>query len=105
MVLLLARRTLAVALLRRWATVLTGGRRTAVATGSRAALLASLLVLSVVAGVDGAENEFEDPEVGRELDGGLGAGHFGGFVLVVGGAVDHGADLGVVVELAQEFGC
>lgn len=97
LVLLLAWRALAVALLRRWATVLTGG--------SGAALLASLLVLGVVAGVDGAEDEFEDPEIGGELDWGLGAGHFGGFVLVVGGAVDHGADLGVVVELAQEFGC
>jgi len=72
LVLLLARRTLAVALLRRWATVLTGGRRTAVAAGSGAALLASLLVLGVVAGVDGAENEFEDPEIGGELDWGLG---------------------------------
>ena len=68
-------RLLAVALLR-WAAVAALRRR-------HAAGHVPLLVLGVVAGVDGAEDEFDHPEVGGEVDGGHGAGHFGGFVFVV----------------------
>lgn len=66
----------------------------------------ALLVLSVVAGIDGTEDELEDPEVGSEVDGWVGTGHLGRLVLVVGCAVDHASDDGVVVELAKELsGC
>ena len=64
----------------------------------------ALLVLGVVAGVDSAEDELEDPEIWSEVDGRVGTGHLGGLVLVVGCAVDHASDNRVVVELAQELG-
>lgn len=42
-----------------------------------------LLVLGVVAGVDGAENELDHPEVGCQIDRRVSPCHLGGFVLVV----------------------
>jgi hypothetical protein len=64
----------------------------------------ALLVLSVVAGVDGTEDELENPKIRGEVDGRVGASHLGGLVLVVGSAVNHASDDGIVVELAQELG-
>lgn len=63
----------------------------------------ALLVLSVVAGVNGTEDELQNPEIRGEVDGRVGASHLGGLVLVVGSAVDHASDDRVVVELAQEL--
>jgi hypothetical protein len=68
---------LAVTLLRS-ATVLTAGW-SAVAARRRV----GLLVLGVVGAVDGAEEEFDDPEVGGEVDWGVGAGHLFLLVLIV----------------------
>lgn len=65
--------------------------------------MAALLVLSVVGRVNGSEDEFENPEVRGEVDWRLGASHLGRLVLEVGSAVDHGADLGVAVQLAKEL--
>jgi hypothetical protein len=67
------------------ATVLTGWRSavTAVPTRCRASTHVLLLVLGVVAGVDGAEDEFDHPEIWSEVDWGVGFGHFGRFVLVI----------------------
>jgi hypothetical protein len=48
-----------------------------------------LLVLRVVAAVDGAEEELHDPEVGGQVDGGVGAAHFILLVLEVWGALAH----------------
>ena len=42
-----------------------------------------LLVLGVVAGVDGAENELDHPEVGCQIDGRVSPCHFGRFVLII----------------------
>jgi hypothetical protein len=67
-------------------------------------LSGALLILGVVAGVDSAEDELEDPEIRSEVDGRVGTGHLGGLVLVVGCAVDHASDNGIVVELTQELG-
>lgn len=67
-------------------------------------LSGALLVLSVVAGVDGTEDELENPKIGGEVDGRVGASHLGGLVLVVGSAVNHASDDGIIVELAQELG-
>jgi hypothetical protein len=64
----------------------------------------ALLVLSVVAGIDRAENELQDPEIRSEVDGWVGTGHLGGLVLVVRCAVYHTSDNRIVVELAKELG-
>jgi hypothetical protein len=63
----------------------------------------TLLVLSVVAGVDGAENELQDPKIRGEVNGWVGTSHLRGLVLVVGCAVHHASDGRVVVDLTQEF--
>lgn len=70
----------------------------------RGDLGASLLILGIVGRVDGTEDELEDPEVGSEVNGRVGASHLSGLVLVVGSAVDHAADGRVVVKLAEELG-
>jgi hypothetical protein len=62
----------------------------------------ALLVLGVVAGVDGTENELEDPEIRGEVDGWVGTSHLSR--LVVRCAVHHASDDRIVVELAQELG-
>jgi hypothetical protein len=63
----------------------------------------ALFVLGVVAGINGSEDELQDPEIRGEVDGRVGASHLGGLVLVVGRAVDHAADGRVVIDLAQEL--
>jgi hypothetical protein len=65
---------LAVALLGRSAVL--AARRSAVATSR-----VGLLVLGVVAAVDGAEEELDDPQIGGEVDGRVGTGHL--FLLVL----------------------
>ena len=67
-------------------------------------LSGALLVLGVVAGVDGTENELENPEIRGEVDRWVGTSHLGRLILVVGCAVHHASDDRVVVELAQELG-
>jgi hypothetical protein len=82
---------LAVALLRRRATVATLlRRRAAVTTLLRRATIATLraagvclLVLGVVRRVNGAENELEDPKIRGEVDRRVGPSHLGGLVLEV----------------------
>lgn len=61
----------------------------------------TLLVLGIVGRINSAEDQLDHPEVGSQIDGRLGASHFRGFVLVVGGAVDFGSDHGIVVELSK----
>jgi hypothetical protein len=63
----------------------------------------SLFVLGVVAGINGTENELQDPKIRGEIDGRVGASHLCGLVLVVGRAVDHAANGRVVVKLAKEL--
>jgi len=63
----------------------------------------ALLVLGVVAGVDSTEDELEDPEIRGEVDGWVGTSHLRRLVLVVGCAVHHASNDGIVVELAQEL--
>lgn len=63
----------------------------------------ALLVLSVVAGVDGTEDELENPKIRGEVDGRVGTSHLSGLVLVVGSAVNHASNDGIIVELAQEL--
>lgn len=46
-------------------------------------LSGALLVLSVVAGVDGTEDELEDPKIRGEVDGRVGTSHLGRLILVV----------------------
>jgi hypothetical protein len=65
---------LAVALLGRSAVL--AARRSAVATSR-----VGLLVLGVVAAVDGAEEELDDPQIGGEVDGRVGTGHL--FLLIL----------------------
>lgn len=97
---LLAWRALTVTLLRRLLSISTllllraailaarrTTRRTAVASST--ALLAALLVLSVIAWVNGSEDELENPKVRGELDWGLSASHFCRFIFVVRSTVDH----------------
>jgi hypothetical protein len=63
----------------------------------------ALFVLGVVAGVNGTEDELQDPEIRGEVDRRVGASHLCGLVLVVGRAVDHAANGRVIVDLAQEL--
>ena len=67
-------------------------------------LSGALLILSVVAGVNGAEDELEDPEIRSEVDGRVSTSHLRGLVLIVGCAVHHASNDRIVVELAQELG-
>lgn len=66
-------------------------------------LSGALLILSVVAGVNGAEDELENPEIRSEVDGRVGTSHLRGLVLIVGCAVYHASNDRIVVELAQEL--
>jgi hypothetical protein len=65
-------------------TVTLVGWRTAVAALWRTAgRHMRLLVLGVVAGIDGAEDELDHPEVRSEIDGWDSSSHLGGLILVV----------------------
>ena len=66
-------------------------------------LSGSLFVLGVVAGIDGTEDELEDPKIRGEVNGWVGTSHLGRLVLVVGCAVHHASNDWVAVELAQEL--
>ena len=66
-------------------------------------LRGALFVLSVVAGVDGTENELENPKIRSEVNGRVGTSHLCRLVLVVGCAIHHASDGRVVVKLAQEL--
>jgi drug/metabolite transporter superfamily protein YnfA len=70
------RRLLTVALLG-WSTVLAAGGSAVAAWGG----VVGLLVLGVVAVVDGTKEELDDPEIGGEVDGRVGAGHL--FLLIL----------------------
>ena len=61
---------------------------------------ALLFVLSVVTGVDGTKDEFQDPETRSEFDRRIGACHLRGLILVVGRAVYHASDTWVVIKLS-----
>ena len=67
-------------------------------------LSGALLILSVVAGIDSTKDELENPKIRSEIDGRVGTSHLGRLVLVVGCAVHHASDDGIVVELAKELG-
>jgi hypothetical protein len=75
-VLALAWRGSAVLALRRAILALRGAAELAAGSAVAAGGWVRLLVLRVVAAVDGAEEELHDPEVGGQVDGGVGAAHF-----------------------------
>jgi len=53
--------------------------------------------------VDCAEEQLDDPEVGGEVDWGVGAGHLFLLVLEIGCAVDHRANLRILIKLSKKF--
>ena len=93
---------------RRLLAVWGRGRGAVLALGSTVGCLGggqarSLLVLGVIAGVNGAEEELAQPQVGGEVEGRVRARHLVLLDLEVGGGVDELADAGLVVELAEEL--
>lgn len=63
----------------------------------------SLLVLGIVRRVNGTEEQFDDPEVGREINRRVSVRHLVLLVLVVGSAIDHGTNVRIRVELPKEL--
>jgi len=64
---------------------------------------ACLLVFLIIAGIDGAKQKLNNPEIGREIDRWLRTHHLLLLVLEVARAVNHRPDRRVFVELAEEL--